>query len=63
MFKGLIVTGPDCAGPDCSGSDIVGPKRAVPSRTCIVFTPVSMFRAKFLINIIEFSWDFVKRVQ
>jgi hypothetical protein len=25
MFKGLIVTGPDCAVPDYAGPDSVGP--------------------------------------
>ncbi len=34
MFKGLIVTGPDCAGLDCAGPDSVGPDCAGPDRTC-----------------------------
>jgi hypothetical protein len=34
LFKGLIVTGPDCAGLDCAGPDSVGPDCAGPDRTC-----------------------------
>jgi hypothetical protein len=33
MFKGFIVTGPDCAGPDCAGSDSVRPDCAGPDHT------------------------------
>jgi hypothetical protein len=34
LFKGLIVTGPDCAGLDSAGLDSVGPDCAGPDRTC-----------------------------
>jgi hypothetical protein len=34
MFRGAIVTGPDCAGSDNVGPDCAGPDCAGPDRTC-----------------------------
>jgi hypothetical protein len=46
MFKGSIVTWPDCAGPDCAGSDCVGPDCAGPDRicTCLPISPTLRLR-------------------
>jgi hypothetical protein len=34
MFKGLVVTGPDCEGTYCARSKNVRPDYAGPNRTC-----------------------------
>jgi hypothetical protein len=56
MFKGSIVTGPDCAGPDCAGSDSVRPYCAGPDRTCtekcLLFLKLSIPSENFIQRIV-----------